>query len=686
MKKLVLIVSLHFIALGAQAQWVLTTPLKEVSKVTTMYFASDTSMLLLDTTSSTSFNGGLYLSESDGSGWKRKNTGVTNDLFMLSDDQGFMLSNGNSILSTTDRFENTTFSALGFPNMNELFFIDANIGFCCGANGRIIKTVNGGQAWATTPTGITDLLEDIYFVDSQIGFACSTNGKILKTIDQGTTWSLVESASTSGMRRFLFLNDQLGFALGNVLKKTTDGGNTWTSLSVPPGGYDIKFWNNKLIVSGNSASLFSSMDLGLTWQEMNAPSATGDYYAMAVDQLNRLVLSDEGRLYVSTDGISWNIFLDGIYRSNLIDISFSDADRGAVIGDGTNSSVLYRTENGGRTWIRELIQLGQQNKYKTVCFNSTGGGVTAGELNTPVWISANYGDTWTPGPSNIPATGSFTSSYIKSNRDFFLGTFNSLSAQGLLMWKAVGGWSQNIATLSQISAISFSDDNNGVIGGFSGRIFKTADGGSTWTNIGLPGSDFPGAVPNIKQLQMVNENLIYADGYRSTDGGSTWQLHNFDDIFIRVFHFFDPLFGYGLDDMKRVLRTVDGGVTWSLVNDSQLSNVSNFNKVYFDIGKVIGLHVNSDIYINSFDELLDTESFESTHAKDILLYPNPVTDRLFVATKLELKSITLYDLQSRSFPVQLEGESINMKNLPAGVYIIKMSTSAGMIIKKVVKI
>ena len=419
---------------------------------------------------------------------------------------------------------------------------------------------------------------------------------------------------------------------------------------------------------------------------MNTPSATGDYYAMWFDLLNRLVLSDEGRLYVSTDGISWNILLDGIYRSNLIDISFSDSNRGVVIGDGNYSSVLYSTADGGMTWRRELLQLGQQNKYKTVHFNSNGNGVTAGELNTPVWTSQDFGETWNPGPSNIPVVGAFTSSFIKSNRDFFIGTYNQIEAQGLLSWKTVGAWTQNSTTLGLISAISFSDDNNGVIGGASGRIFKTVDGGLTWSNIGLPGSEFPGAVPQIERLQMVNENVIYADDYRSTDGGSTWQLHNFDDIFIRVFHFFDPLYGYGIDDIKRVFRTVDGGITWTLVNSGQLGNVSEFNKVYFDFGKVIGLHVNSDIYINSFDELLGTESNDSEMSKDILLYPNPVTDRLFVETTFELKSIALYDVQSRSFPVQLEGDSINMKSLPAGVYIISLNTAAGTVTKKVVKI
>ncbi|NHM07122.1 T9SS type A sorting domain-containing protein [Flavobacterium sp. CYK-4] len=686
MRKLFFIVSMHLIGLVAQAQWILTTPLKEISQVTTIYFTSDNGVLLLDTTYSTSFVGGLYISNNVGNTWERKNVGILKDLFMLDDNSGFVLTNGSTILKTTDRFANFVVRPLGFSNMNEVFFIDSNIGFCCGANGRIIKTLNGGDTWAAMPSGITDLLEDIYFVNSEVGFACSTNGKILKTTDQGATWSLVESTSTANMNRFLFLNEQLGFALGNVLKKTTDGGNTWSVLSVPAGGFDLKSWNNQLVISASFGNMYTSNDLGLTWQEINTPNPTGNYYTVAVDQSNRLVASQEGRLYVTNDGISWSIYLDGIYRSNLMDISFSDADRGVVIGDGNYSSVLYRTADGGMTWKRELLQQGQQNKYKTVHFNSSGAGITAGELNTPVWISNDYGDTWNPGPSNIPVTGAFTSSFIKSNRDFFIGTYNLITAQGLLSWKAAGGWSQNNTTLGLVSAISFSDDNNGVIGGYSGRIFKTTDGGTTWTNIGLPGSDFPGGVPNIKHLQMVNPNLIYADEYRSTDGGATWQLHQFQTSFIREFHFFNAAVGYGLTGAKVVHRTLDGGLTWLPVNDDELSLTSDFNAVYFQPGKVIGLHYDSDIYVTSFEELLSAESFASANENDVIMYPNPVVNRLYLDTKLNITSIALYDMQSRLFPVTIEGDSIDMTDLPAGIYFVKIGTSAGMMTKKVVKI
>ncbi len=685
MKKIVFFILFSGLTMQAQ-EWLLTTPLKEVSQITTMNFNSNNGVLLLDTTYRPDFVGGLYRSDDGGSIWARIPVGIPNDLFMIDNNIGFVLTNGSSIIKTANRFVTTTSSALGFSDMNEVFFIDANIGFCCGTNGTIIKTNNGGETWIAVDTSITDLLEDIYFINSQVGFACSTNGKILKTINQGATWAVVESTATIYMKRFLFLNDQLGFALGDVLKKTTDGGNTWAVISLPGGGNDIVSWNNKLIISSGFGNIYSSSDVGVTWQRITAPNTTGTFYTLAVDLNNRLVLSDKGRLYVTTNGTTWNYFLDGIYRSDLIGISFSDANRGVVIGDGNYSSVLYRTADGGMTWIKELLEFSLYNKFKTVSLNSNGVGMTAGELNTPVWNTTNYGDTWNPGPTNIPAVGNFTSCFMKSNRDFFLGTYNMVNAAGLLSWKTVGGWSQNRTMLSQINQISFSDDNHGVIGGYSGRIFKTVDGGVTWTSIGLPGSELAGGAVTIKHLQMVNENLIYADNYRSIDGGLSWELTHFLDAGIFNQHFFNSQLGYGINSVKIVYKTLDGGLTWLPVNSVPLSiSEFEFNAIYFLSDKIVGVYRDSDIYVLQLQNPLSIEEIGTTSTANISFYPNPVSNQLHFDTSITILEAKLYDLQMRNISIDLVNNTIDMSSLPSGVYIVKVKTPSGIVNKKIVK-
>lgn len=681
MKKRVLIFCLHLPLVFVQAQWQLKTPLKETSTVKSMYCTIDGGIIMLD--SSVSQNA-LLISADNGANWTRKAVNAI-DLFMLNDDTGFLVSN-TSLTRTNNRFETITGNSLGFSGFNEVFFIDENIGFCCGSNGKIIKTTDAGLTWNLTPTNITDLVEDIYFIDNQIGFACTGNGKVLKTTNQGSSWSIVNNTTTNSLTRIFFLNSSLGFIGGDsILKKTTDGGETWTTINFPGVSNDIKFWNNQLIIPSILGDIYASSDEGNTWQSIASPNPTTTYHSAIVQNNNSLLVAGVGRLYNTINGATWTVPLDGIYRSRLNSISFADANRGVVVGDGNYSSVVYRTDNGGNTWIREQLQLGQNNKFQYAHLNSVGRGLLIGEQATPVWITTNYGDTWSPGPSNIPG-GFFTSCWMKLNQSFLIGTFNQLGADGLLSWSAGSGWTQDINTLGLITAIDFANDNLGVIGGFSGRIFTTDDGGLTWTNIGLPGSDFPGGVPNIKILQRVNENLIYADDYRSVDGGLTWQLHNFSNSSIRSYRFFNSQYGYGITALKTVHKTLDGGLTWIPLNTDSLNfSEFDFNAIHFGLDKVIGVHNNSDIYVLAVENTLNSNDFDSAATPQVAFYPNPVIDRLYFETAIDVESVKLYDLQMREIPVEITQNSIRLVNIPSGVYIVKLATKRGIFTKKIVK-
>jgi len=82
---------------------------------------------------------------------------------------------------------------------------------------------------------------------------------------------------------------------------------------------------------------------------------------------------------------------------------------------------------------------------------------------------------------------------------------------------------QEWQTVRNLFKIDFYDENNGLVVGGSGDIFKTTNGGEKWVR------KIPPENIKIKDLEYVNKDVVIAVGegdyiYRSTDGGETWGL------------------------------------------------------------------------------------------------------------------------------------------------------------------
>jgi photosystem II stability/assembly factor-like uncharacterized protein len=137
----------------------------------------------------------------------------------------------------------------------------------------------------------------------------------------------------------------------------------------------------------------------------------------------------------------------------------------------------------------------------------------------------------------------------------------------------------------------FTDINNGFIGGVKNTtvpvILKTTDNGTTWSDITPPNTT---GLP-FSSIHFVNPQTGFAsDGpilYLTTNGGSTWTMQN------PAFEIVDLVFdnattGYAsaytsTANNALVMKTTDGGVTWSQVLNDFTPNafVSMFTKLDF---------------------------------------------------------------------------------------------------------
>ncbi len=140
---------------------------------------------------------------------------------------------------------------------------------------------------------------------------------------------------------------------------------------------------------------------------------------------------------------------------------------------------------------------------------------------------------------------------------------------------AAGHWAlQNSTTAKNLIGVFFIDKSQGFVCGDNGTILKTIDGGVHWSG------QTTGVSANLTQIQFITPLIGYAASYssdggtliKSTDGGTTWYDFSLKTSDTRCggFWFFSADTGFlavgnGAYSSSKILRTVNGGVTWDTV-------------------------------------------------------------------------------------------------------------------------
>ena len=81
-------------------------------------------------------------------------------------------------------------------------------------------------------------------------------------------------------------------------------------------------------------------------------------------------------------------------------------------------------------------------------------------------------------------------------------------------------------------------------------------------------------------------------------------------------------------------------------------------------------------------KVLSTPEFENTQD---LTIPNPVTDRLVLATDLSVEKIEVYNVQGQKILIAFQEKSVNFTSIPPGIYFVKIYTDRGLVSRKIIK-
>jgi hypothetical protein len=146
---------------------------------------------------------------------------------------------------------------------------------------------------------------------------------------------------------------------------------------------------------------------------------------------------------------------------------------------------------------------------------------------------------------------------------------------GYIFFSGDGGltWTpqeEGVATVQDLWAVWFSDENNGLAVGAAGVVLYTIDGGTTWSVGGIPVAAILGCVTDNAGGAIWWVGASCGDLYFSNDQGLTWAQRAFGEDgvgSVRDIQFSSPLDGFMIHDnatlVGAVWQTIDGGYDWS---------------------------------------------------------------------------------------------------------------------------
>ncbi|HEX9953253.1 MAG TPA: T9SS type A sorting domain-containing protein [Rubricoccaceae bacterium] len=516
----------------------------------------------------------------------------------------------------------------------------------------VARSTDGGQTWQTVPVGT-------YRRAEITGLAVLADGSVIvggyPTSDTGRSASPFRS---------------------------TDAGLTWAPITGLPEGLVVSrvvATGQTAAVTGSAPESYVSTDGGATWETVDLTVnglAAGPAGPVLVATARRGILRSSDGLSTVTDATQ------GFGRAAVSQVEVRGdlvvAARLADFGFGTG---LYRSADRGLTWTRTELGFGARGlsdlhidpagrlfASPDLCFGDTC-------APSGVYRSLDGGVTWAPTP--LIFAGSFTSGRLVDGPGGALWALFSTRA----LYRSLDGgvsWEQRAAPPH---SKTFTVGPDGTLWAGSDQpdvsVARSTDAGASWTVV-LPPS--PGIRTGAIAVAADGSVVVGASGvgYRSADGGATWQTVDFG--FAQPSHELDvirlgpdgQLFA-GADGGPPVLRSRDDGLTWAPVADG-LPEVDPAVDLALGDGGVLWAALGAGgLYRTSASTVVAAEAPGGADALAVSVAPNParagasVTLTLGAAADL---SVSVYDALGRRIARLHDGPA------PAGALTLRLGTEA----------
>ncbi len=348
----------------------------------------------------------------------------------------------------------------------------------------------------------------------------------------------------------------------------------WTQMGGPPGGFvfDIFETSKKTLYVHSSIGVYRLTAGATVWTPVNVNISSGVFRVPIAEHADTLYIVAANELLASTDdGETWNT-LGTRPEGDLAEFIVVDAANGrnthktVTMYLALSDNGIFRSTDAGKRWAPVNNGLTDKKIYKLAAVrNTVFTGTDRGlyRLNADVW-------------EQLPVdTARVVHELVVFEDTLYVGTGREVEERMRLDLSRAGrifksndlgtSWTEITPTDKKYPLIAASAMAMAVRGetilARGLRLFCSKDDGITWTNLG--------DVSNTYAYLAVNENTFYETGvyglYRTTDAGESWH------------HFMDGMVGTGARDLVvfnnslyvhangNMVQSADDGESWTPV-------------------------------------------------------------------------------------------------------------------------
>jgi photosystem II stability/assembly factor-like uncharacterized protein len=325
-----------------------------------------------------------------------------------------------------------------------------------------------------TPAGPTSSLQAIHMIDAHTGWAL-TSSSVLYTTNGWSTWKNVTPHKAALVGGGYFLSGQEAWIAeegqqpGAIVSHTTDGGQTWQSAAL----------SATVPLNPDRMSFINNQD---GWIEAETGGSTGNDF----ETIFRT--TDGGKFWTAVsrtaDGSQSNIPATFPFPGHKTGLTFINASTGWATGPW-----LYMTHDGGATWQSQTLPTAPEQVFAPPTFFNARDGILAD--NSKLFVTHDSGSTWQPEPKFSLSPSSSLVTFLDMQHGWVAvgnGTTLYRTNDGGAHWSKITpvftaritGFAQLNFVSSEIGwALCYAPETGNTL------LFKTADGGWSWTQVPL---------------------------------------------------------------------------------------------------------------------------------------------------------------------------------------------------------